>query len=315
MRCILLMVGLLFSQVAMAADFVEITLTVDGRERIYQYHLPPASCGSKLPVVMFLHGGGGTANSFRAQVGYATGDRNCYIEVFPEGVKVDPNSAVWTPGDCVGLPPGSGYTGPKTPPGCARAPEQAGVDDVRYIVAVLDDLKTRTAYDARRVYASGWSHGGGMSHRLACELSHRITAIGPVEGTIKIPQCNPTRAVPVIVWGSLGDTTSPFAGGSGDTSVPYTVSVHLSVLNLPPFQSPTSSFVVNSTVVSGATDSVRQWLGGKDGSAVMLHTLSSNLIHSWLNDDPPAFDWQEANWTFFKQYALPGSNRQRAVRH
>jgi len=221
---------------------------------------------------------------------------------------------VWTPGDCVGLPAGSGYTGPKTSPGCALASEQAGVNDVRYIAAVLDDLKTRVAYDSRRVYASGWSHGGGMTHRLSCELSHRIAAIGPVEGTIKIAQCTPTRAVPVIEWASLGDTTSPFGGGSSDASVPYTISVHLDLKNLPVFPSPTTSFVVNSTVVPGATDSVRQWLGGKEGSAVILHTLSANLIHSWLNDNPPAFDWQETNWTFFKQVALP-AGRKRAVRH
>jgi len=155
-----------------------------------------------------------------------------------------------------------------------------------------------------------------MVHRLSCELSDRITAIAPMEGTIKVSQCNAARAVPVMEWGSLGDTTSPFGGGSGDTSVPYSVFVHLTVSNLPAYQSPTSTFVVQSTIVPGATDSVKQWLGGKDGSAVILHTLSSELPHDWLNENPPAFDWQEANWTFFKQYALPVvATRHRAVRH
>ena len=308
---------LLVSRVAAAADFVEVRLMVDGHERLYQYHLPPATCGvSNLPVVMFLHGGGGSANGTRTTIGEQASDRNCYIHVFPEGTRLPGGGAAWTPGDCVGLSSQSGYSGPSTPPGCAAGPEQAGVNDVHYIAAVLDDLKAKTAFNARRVYAGGWSHGGGMTHRLACELSDRITAIAPMEGTIKVAQCTPARAVPVIEWGSLGDTTSPFGGGNGDTSVPYSVFVHLAVSNLPPYQSPTSTFVVQSVVVPGATDSVKQWLGGKDGSAVILHTLSSQLPHNWLNENPPAFDWQETNWAFFSQYALPAAaGRQRAVRH
>jgi len=307
---------LLTARVAAAAGFVEVRLTVDGRERLYQYHLPPASCGANLPLVMFLHGGGGNANGTRLNVGDESSDRNCYIQAFPEGVRLPSGGAVWTPGDCLGLPSQSGYSGPQTPPGCALASEQAGVNDVRYIAAVLDDLKARTAFDARRVYASGWSHGGGMTHRLSCEMPDRITAIAPIEGTIKVSQCTPSRAVPVIEWASLGDTTSPFAGGSSDTSVPFSVFVHLTVSSLPPYQSPTSTFVVQSAVVPGATDSVKQWLGGKDGSSVILHTLSSQLPHDWLFETPPAFDWQETNWMFFRQYALPaGVTRHRAVRH
>lgn len=298
------------------ADCVETTITVDGIARIYQYHVPQSvACSTtNLPLVLFLHGGGGTANQVRASVGYETGEKNCYVEVFPQGIHYS-EGALWTPGECIGLPAQSGYTGATTPPGCGYGLEQAGVSDVRYIGAVLDDLKHRVSYDARRVYAMGWSHGGGMTHRLACEMSDRITAIAPIEGTIKIAQCNPARAVPVIEWGSLGDTTSPFSGGSGDSSVPYSVSVHLVVSQLPPYASPTSTFVVPSVLNGAVTDTVKQWVGGKDESSVILHTLSAQLPHNWLFLDPVAFDWREINWTFFKQYSLPlQASKHRAVR-
>lgn len=298
------------------SDCVEVKLTVDGIERLYQYHLPQGSCGpASLPVVMMLHGGGGSASATRANTGYASSDTNCFIYVFPQGVLL-PGGGVWTPGDCIGLPQQSGYTGPKTPPGCGFVVEQNGVNDVHYIGAVLDNLKTRAAFDARRVYAAGWSHGGGMCHRLACELSDRITAIAPIEGTIKVAQCSPSRAVPVMEWASLGDTTSPFSGGSGDASVPYSISVHLSTHQLPPYSTPTTTTVVPSVISATITDTVKQWLGGKDGSVVILHTLSSQLPHDWLFTQPLAFDWQAANWTFFKQYSLPpDTNKRRSVRH
>lgn len=296
------------------SDCVEVQLTVDGRERLYQYHVPQgASCPSfNLPVVMFLHGGGGRADGARGELGYASSDRNCHLLVFPEAV-VFPTGGLWNPGDCIGLPASSGYRGPQTGDGCGYGLDKLGIDDVRYMRALLDDLKSRVSYDTRRVYASGFSHGAGMVQRLACELSTRITAIAAIEGTIKVPQCTPARGVPVIQWAALGDTRVPYAGGTGDTSVPYTMSVHLANLGLPPFTSPTSTSVVNSTRVPGVTDSVRVWSGT---SSVVLHTLSQPLDHTWLFDDPVAFDWQETNWTFFKQYALPpAETKRRTVRH
>jgi len=300
-----------------ATDCTQVALTVDGHERIYQYHLPQgSSCGTaNLPVVLLLHGGNGTANSVRQELGYESSDRNCFIYVFPEGFRRN-EGGVWNSGDCIGLPQGSGYTGPTSGLGCGYALDQSGVNDIHYFAALLDDLKTRTPFDSRRVYASGWSLGGGMTHRLACELPDRIAAIAPIEGTMKIPPCTPTRAVPMMEWASLGDTTSPFTGGNGDTSVPYSVAVRLSVCGLPPYSTPTTSFVVTSTTSPSMTDTVKQWLGGKEGCTVVLHTLSAPLPHDWLFDDPPAFDFQEANWAFFKQYALPSAaTRRRAVHH
>jgi len=300
------------------ADCTEVKLVVDGWERIYQYHLPQgSSCGrTNLPVVMHLHGGGGTAGEARNQAGYTSSDRNCFIYVFPQGFIFPGGGGGWNNGDCLRLPAQSGYTGPSTHPGCGLGLDTIGINDIHYFNALLDDLKNRVSYDARRVYASGWSHGGGMAHRLSCELADRITAIAPIEGTIKIAQCQASRAVPVMEWASLGDTGSPFTGGSGDTSVPYSIAVHLAVSQLPSYTWPTTTTVVPSPLSSAITDTVKQWLGGKNGSVVILHTLSSQLLHTWLNDNPPAFDWQEINWTFFKQYSIPAETiRRRSAHH
>ena len=50
------------------------------------------------------------------------------------------------------------------------------VDDAGFINAMLDTLMSRYSIDPERVYATGFSMGGGMTLNLACRLSHRIAA-------------------------------------------------------------------------------------------------------------------------------------------
>jgi polyhydroxybutyrate depolymerase len=72
------------------------------------------------------------------------------------------------------------------------------------------------AIDRARVFAAGASNGGTMAHRLGCELSDLIVAIGPVIAAMPsklAPTCKP--AVPVAVMGIQGtaDPLMPFEGG------------------------------------------------------------------------------------------------------
>src|SRR5581483_3180681 len=71
----------------------------------------------------------------------------------------------------------------------------------------------------------GFSNGGMMSHRLACELSDRIAAIGAVAGTPAIPTCTPSRPVPVLQTHGTADLLSNYDTGapSGDQGVPMTI--------------------------------------------------------------------------------------------
>jgi hypothetical protein len=48
----------------------------------------------------------------------------------------------------------------------------------------------------------------------------------------------------------------------------------------------------------------------------VLHTLSQQLQHTWLRNDPLAFDWREVNWQFLSQYSLPAhGSKRRSSRH
>lgn len=116
------------------------------------------------------------------------------------------------------------------------------------MVAITKGLRRRTL-EWWRVYTS-----------VGLRTVGPITAIAPIEGTIKIAECKAFRAVPMMQWAALSDTNSPFGGGPTDTSVPYTVSVHLSTAHLPPYSMPTTSQVVTSNVMPTVTDTMNLWV-------------------------------------------------------
>jgi polyhydroxybutyrate depolymerase len=90
-----------------------------------------------------------------------------------------------------------------------------GVDDVRFITALIDHLVGTLPVDPRRVYVAGMSNGGFMTYRLGCALSGRIAAIAPVEAVN--PGCQPARAVSMVAVHGLADHEVSF--GSAQQSI------------------------------------------------------------------------------------------------
>jgi len=93
---------------------------------------------------------------------------------------------------------------------CCNPPEAQDVDDVGYIVNVLGRVFETLCIDRRRIYASGMSNGGYMSHRLACEIPEYFAAIAPVVGSFS-PElsCAGDGGMPVLqITGSLDSLTS-----------------------------------------------------------------------------------------------------------
>jgi polyhydroxybutyrate depolymerase len=178
------------------AQEVSASLTSGGFTRTYQAHVPAKADGAAaLPLVIALHGGNGTGASMRSLTSLDTvADSGGFVVAYPDGYA---NS--WADGR-----------------GTTDA-EVAGVNDVAFIAALIDDIAARTRIDSRRVYVTGISNGGMMSLRLACELSSRIAAVAPVAAnmpSLLALNCAPSRAVPVMfVHGDL-DPLMPRNGGT-----------------------------------------------------------------------------------------------------
>jgi polyhydroxybutyrate depolymerase len=177
------------------AQDLSASLSSGGLTRSYLARVPAKSdVLSALPLVIVLHGGGGSGTSIRNVTKFdAVADANGFVVAYPDGY-----SNSWNDGR-----------------GTTDA-EEAGVDDVAFVSALIDDVAVRTRIDTRRVYVTGISNGGMMSIRLACQLSGRIAAAAPVAANMPnllVANCAPTRAVPMMfVHGDL-DPLLPRAGG------------------------------------------------------------------------------------------------------
>ena len=101
------------------------------------------------------------------------------------------------------------------------------VNDVEYIDALIDTLSEGYSIDLERIYATGFSQGGLMAYKLACQLSHRIAAIAAVAAGVPasiLRNCNPLRPVPVLHIHGTQDREAPIIGELDDTT--GFVSVH-----------------------------------------------------------------------------------------
>jgi polyhydroxybutyrate depolymerase len=93
---------------------------------------------------------------------------------------------------------------------CCNPEDAPEIDDVGYVVSVLDQMLETLCVDRRRIFASGMSNGGYMSHRLACEIPEYFAAIAPVVGSFS-PElvCEGAGGMPVLqISGSLDNLAS-----------------------------------------------------------------------------------------------------------
>jgi polyhydroxybutyrate depolymerase len=182
------------------------TLPVGAQERHYLAYLPFNWWAERdtLPVVLMLHGSGGTARWTLTETSWDhTAEAEKFLLILPEGSRVDfhqppgflHNPQVWNDG---------------SPRGQLAHP---AADDVAFLATVLDDVEHRFPVDRRRVYVTGFSNGAGMTFRLGADLSPRLTAIAPVAGLCPLPNPRPQKPLPTLYLIGTADPLIPLNGG------------------------------------------------------------------------------------------------------
>jgi len=100
---------------------------------------------------------------------------------------------------------------------CCGTALTTGVDDVGFLRAMVDAIVAEGAVNAARVFVTGLSNGGAMSHRLACEAADKIAAAAPMAFPVPYgnfaAQCQPARPIPVLAFMGLTDVVIPYSGG------------------------------------------------------------------------------------------------------
>ena len=193
------------TQTALADDGQQ-SLTFKGEQRTYLVRVPDAvkptesskSSQSLMPLVLVLHGGGGNAINAEKTTGFTEkAQQHGFIVVYPEGSRRwRKKRLIWNSGHC-----------------CGKAMHEK-VDDVGFISALIDKLVKERPIDPKKVYVTGMSNGGMMSHRLGIELSDKIAAIAPVVATVFGDELKPTQTVSALMINGVLDTSVPVDGGT-----------------------------------------------------------------------------------------------------
>ena len=168
-----------------------------GLTRTYVVHVPPSyNLASPAPLVLLLHGGAANADMVGNEPAYGIktkSDREGFIAVFPNG---SGQPASWNAGDCCGA---------------ARA---QNVDDVGFIRQVVTHVFRQMSIERGRIFAAGFSDGGMMVYRLACEMPEVLKAVVSVAATDRTRTCNPGNPVSVLHIHAKNDPQVPFAGAA-----------------------------------------------------------------------------------------------------
>ena len=180
-------------------------LEVDGLKRTYIVHVPPGNdSGTPLPLVIMLHGEGGTAKAAMWETGWAEkADQAGFLAVFPNALPPDPSR----PGNFIKNPQLWNDGSDRFFPG------QKGPDDVRFIAALLDEISARLAVDKGRIFVTGFSNGASMCFLVGEKLSNRIAVIAPVAGACWLEPSGLERPVPMLYITGNADPLNLIEGG------------------------------------------------------------------------------------------------------
>ncbi|HXJ19524.1 MAG TPA: PHB depolymerase family esterase [Polyangia bacterium] len=172
------------------------TVMVGSTSRTYILHVPSAYAGNKpVPLVVDFHPLGGSGSQEEGSSPYkAQTDPEGVVSAYPNGLS-GPSGAAWNVGPC-----------------CV-----ANVDDVAFARALVAQVETKACVDTKRVYAVGFSMGGGMSHYVACHAADVFAAVAPASFDLLAENedgCTPPRPIAEISFRSSNDPIVPYAGGA-----------------------------------------------------------------------------------------------------
>jgi polyhydroxybutyrate depolymerase len=121
--------------------------------------------GERRPLLILLHGLGGSADQLLAQPGLdSLGQSHRVFVVAPDGTLDRQGRRFWNAG-----------------PACCDF-DRTGIDDVARLTGLIDRWRRRPDVDPRRVYLLGFSNGGFLAHRLACRIGDRLAAVVSIGG-------------------------------------------------------------------------------------------------------------------------------------
>lgn len=253
-----------------------LNIQFDGRNRSFDVHIPARYVGSSpVPLVLDFHGFESSKEAQALISGFIQkSEEEGFVVIHPQGFQ---NS--WNAGDIC----------------CGEALNQ-NIDDVGFAIAIVNEVSDFLNIDRARVYATGISNGGAMSHFLACEAADVFAAVAPVSFPLAVSpfsDCQPSRPIAVIHFHGLRDLVVPYNGFGSIPATPDSFEYWGSVngCNTPPENSFTKGESTCETFFN-CDDSVKVTLCSIMGGHVL-----------YLNFD--SVDIADLAWDFLSQFTIP----------
>ena len=169
------------------------TLNIGGRNVIVQF---PSGFGSKpAPLLINYHPIMGSASQWKggSQTARAALSDGAVV-AFMDGAQ-GPMGQAWNVGPC-----------------CTDA------DDIQFTRDFIKEITSKACIDPKRIYAAGFSMGGGMSNYVGCFLADLIAAAAPsafdlAKEVVDAGKCKPARPFPILNFRGTQDNIVMYNGG------------------------------------------------------------------------------------------------------
>ena len=254
-------------------ETVKLTVQGSSGQREFIMHVPSTYKGDKpVPLMIDYHPiGGSGSNQMRDTKYKALTDKEGVISLYPQGTTKTMGPG-WNVGPC-----------------CSND------DDIEFTRAMIKYVREKACIDPQRIYAAGFSMGGGMSNHVACMMSDVFAAVAPAAMDLNrtnSAKCTKARPISVINFRGTADPVCKYQGGdSGYNDGLNFLGAEGTFKYWAEADGCTGSPVKNS-------DGCDEYSNCRDGVKVVLCTKQGG-----------GHDQGDGNigWPFLKQFTLPAS--------
>ena len=138
---------------------------VNDEMREFRISVPSSEAGTKLPLIIAFHGGGGAEEDFQQQDEFdQLGEQEKFIMVY--AVAEDGRTSA----------EGEWFLNTAA----------TSFEDNDFAEAIVDNLTLQYCIDQDRLYGIGYSLGSMFTYEIACQLNHRFAAVASFAGTMPV---------------------------------------------------------------------------------------------------------------------------------
>lgn len=279
------------------------SLTIGGTTRTFLFHSPGTtapSSTSNLPLLIAMHGDGGSASNFKSYCGLdAVADAQNFIVVYPNG-QTSGVSTTWN----------------QYIDGTAGRPDNAAlIDDLPFLEALMDYFEATYGTNCNKIYATGHSAGGFMAYYLAVAFPNRIAAIAPYAASMWYDTNEPVSNAYYNAHFSANVPVLHIHGGNDATvstpnlSWPWPLMNYIQGAGCNPGNYINENLYPNTDADTYYATSYRYNLNS--GGAICANAPYKHRLviintqgHGWPTQDPNEFNIANEIWAFCNQFQL-----------